>query len=90
MPDEPRSLDPQFAYDEESQILLEPVQDKLLQYDPMKTDPYEVVPCLLEAIPDHTQNPDGTVDYLCKLKKGIFYHDDPCFPGGKGRELVAA
>jgi len=27
---------------------------------------------------------------LCKLKQGIHYHDDPCFPGGKGREVVAA
>ncbi len=56
----------------------------------MKTDPYEVVPCLLESIPAHTQNADGSVDYLCKLKPGVFYHDDPCFPGGKGREVVAA
>ena len=88
--DEPRSLDPQFAYDEESQALLESVQDKLLEYDPMKTDPYEVVPCILESIPQPAQNPDGTVDYLCKIKPGIFFFDDPCFSGGKGREVVAA
>jgi oligopeptide transport system substrate-binding protein len=74
----------------ESQIVLEPVQDCLLQYAAMKTDPYEVEPCLLESMPEITHNADGTVDYLCKLKKGIFYHDDPCFPGGKGREVVAA
>ena len=27
--------------------------------------------------------------YTFKLKKGVFFHDDPCFPDGKGRELNA-
>ncbi|MFV2070719.1 MAG: ABC transporter substrate-binding protein, partial [Pirellulales bacterium] len=27
--------------------------------------------------------------YHFKLKRGIHFHDDPCFPGGKGRELTA-
>lgn len=27
--------------------------------------------------------------YTVKIKKGVFFHDDPCFDGGKGRELVA-
>ncbi|HWB60889.1 MAG TPA: ABC transporter substrate-binding protein, partial [Chthoniobacteraceae bacterium] len=87
---EAKSLDPQNAYDQMCQYVLEPVYDCLLQYSAMKTDPYEVEPCLLESMPEITNNADGTVDYLCKLKKGIFYHDDPCFPGGKGREVVAA
>jgi oligopeptide transport system substrate-binding protein len=90
MSDEAKSLDPQNAYDQECQIVLEPVQDCLLQYAAMKTDPYEVEPCLLESMPEITHNADGTVDYLCKFKKGVFYQDDPCFPGGKGREVVAA
>ncbi|HET8963688.1 MAG TPA: ABC transporter substrate-binding protein [Chitinophagales bacterium] len=33
-------------------------------------------------------DPSGTV-YTFFLKKGIFFHDDPCFPNGKGRELNA-
>src|SRR5262249_41360461 len=81
---------PQYAYDEVSQSVLEPVQDTLLQYNVMKTDPYEVEPCILEAMPEKTVNADGTVTYLCRMKSGILYHDDPCFPGGKGREVVAA
>ncbi len=32
---------------------------------------------------------DGKVSYLCHLKHGIPFHDDPCFPGGKGREVTA-
>lgn len=89
LPDEPRSLDPQFAYEETSWIVTEPIIEHLLDYHPMKTDPYELMPCLLESLPEHTANPDGTQTYLCKLKRGIFFHDDPCFPDGKGRELVA-
>jgi len=89
LPDDPRSLDPQQCYDQMGHRVLEPVQDCLLEYDPFKTDPYELVPCLLQEIPQHTDNADGSVDYLCKLKPGVLYHDDPCFPNGKGREVVA-
>ena len=32
---------------------------------------------------------DGRVVMTCHLKKGITFHDDPCFPGGKGREVTA-
>jgi oligopeptide transport system substrate-binding protein len=31
----------------------------------------------------------GTI-YTFTLRKGVFFHDDPCFPDGKGRELTAA
>ena len=88
--DEPRSLDPQVAYDQMSRRILEPVIETLLEYHPFKTDPYEVVPVLLSEMPERELQADGSVSYLCKLKPGIFYVDDPCFPGGKGRELVAA
>ncbi|MHA3770914.1 ABC transporter substrate-binding protein [Verrucomicrobiota bacterium sgz303538] len=89
MPEDVRSLDPQIGYDQMSHIVLETVYDTLLQYAPMKTDPYEVEPCLLERMPERVNNPDGTVTYNCQLKRGIMFQDDPCFPGGKGRELIA-
>ncbi|MEI9898495.1 MAG: ABC transporter substrate-binding protein [Chthoniobacter sp.] len=88
MPDDPRSLDPQFAYDQMSHRLLEPVMDTLLEYHPFKTDPYEVMPALLEAMPERTKNSDGTEVYTCRLKRGIFFQDDACFPGKSGRELT--
>ena len=88
MPDDPRSLDPQFAYDQMSHRLLEMVMDTLLEYHPFKTDPYQVMPALLEAMPERAQNADGTETYTCKLKRGILFQDDPCFPGGKGRECT--
>ncbi len=41
--------------------------------------------CLVE---DFTIDSSGTI-YTFKLKKGVFFHDDPCFADGKGRELKA-
>src|ERR1700733_15942576 len=63
MPDDPRSLDPQFAYDQMRRRILEPVMDTLLEYHPFKTDPYEVMPVLLEGMPERTKNADGTEVY---------------------------
>ncbi len=33
-------------------------------------------------------DPSGMV-YTFHLQKGVKFHDDPCFPGGKGREMTA-
>jgi len=88
--EDPRSLDPQFMYDQISRRVLEPIYDTLLEYHPMKLDPFEVVPCMLETMPQKEVSAEGGITYLCKLKSGILFHDDICFPGGKGREVVAA
>jgi oligopeptide transport system substrate-binding protein len=86
---DPKSLDPQFAYDEVSHQVLAPVYDMLLEYHPLKSDPVELIPCMLAEMPKRENEQDGKVNYLCRLKHGIPFHDDPCFPGGKGREVVA-
>ena len=86
---EPKSLDPQNGYDTASRVVLEPVYDTLLEYEPWKTEPFEVMPGMLTAMPEKQVLADGRVVMTCHLKKGITFHDDPCFPGGKGREVVA-
>lgn len=40
-------------------------------------------------VEDYTIDTTGTI-YTFKLRKGIMFHDDPCFPDGKGRELKAS
>jgi ABC-type transport system substrate-binding protein len=87
--EDPRSFDPQFAYDQMSRRVLEPVYDTLVEYHPLKTDPYEVRAGMLEAIPQKEVSADGKISYLCRLKTTARFHDDECFPGGKGRQVVA-
>ena len=83
--DGPRSLDPvdgstQYDFRCTSQIYETLVQKKYLKR------PIEQEPLLLESMPDISE--DG-LTYRFKLKEGVKFHDDPCFPDGKGRELVA-
>jgi peptide/nickel transport system substrate-binding protein len=44
----------------------------------------EVKPCIAKEI---SFNPDNFT-YTFKLKKGVFFHDDPCFVNGVGREVT--
>ena len=88
--DDPRSLDPQFSYDTLGHAVIAQLYESLLQYSPFQTDPYTLEPCLADGMPRRTQNPDGTETYEIRLKRGVFFHDDPCFPGGRGREVTAA
>ncbi len=88
-PSDPKSFDPQFAYTVPDLQFMEPVYDRLLEYHPMKSDPIELMAGMLEEVPKKEVQPDGKVNYLCRLKHDIHFHDDPCFPGGKGREVVA-
>jgi len=48
-------------------------------------DPMKVEPLLLAEMPT---SEDGGLTWRFKLKSGVMFHDDPCFPGGKGREMV--
>lgn len=45
----------------------------------------EVLPSIAES---WTINENGT-EYTFKIRKGVFFHDDPCFKNGKGREVNA-
>src|SRR5688572_30333253 len=44
-----------------------------------------IMPCLAER---WEVNENGTV-FTFHLRKGVKFHDDPCFPDGKGREVTA-
>lgn len=89
VPEDPRTLDPQVSYDSLSNNFVSNIYEGLLQYQPFKTDPYELMPCLAETMPERVRNADGSESYLFHLKRGVHFQDDPCFPDGKGREVVA-
>jgi len=82
--DGPKSLDPvrgSTVYDNRA---ISQIYQPLLQYKYL-VRPFALEPLLLEAMP---QTDDGRT-YHFRLKRGIHFHDDPCFPGGKGRALTA-
>ena len=80
-----KGLDPALAQDTYSNGEVVRVYEALLQYHPFKR-PYELEPLLAEAMPDISK--DGLI-YTFKIRKGVLFHDDAAFPGGKGRELKA-
>ena len=80
-----RGLDPASAGEVSSSMAISRIYEGLLEYDYLAR-PYKVRPNLAEAMPEIS--PDG-LTYTFRIRKGIYFQDDPCFPGGKGRELVA-
>ncbi|MCX6128955.1 MAG: ABC transporter substrate-binding protein, partial [Proteobacteria bacterium] len=82
---EEKSLDPVKQFDAASHQQIRSLYDTLLQYKYLKR-PYELEPSLLTKMPERQADPGS---YLFSLKQGVLFHDNPCFPGGKGRELNA-
>lgn len=57
------------------------IYEGLVQFDQKDLS---IKPSLAES---WTINDDATV-YTFKMRKGVKFHDDPCFPDGKGREVT--
>lgn len=83
--DGPKSLDPAFGSTQYDNIAVSQLYETLLTFK--YADPKTLEPLLLAEMPVATDNADGTRTYTFKLKPGVKFHDDPCFPGGKGREV---
>jgi oligopeptide transport system substrate-binding protein len=77
------SLDPVQISDVYSGDEAGKVYESLYEFHPLKR-PYELVPNLAEGMPEVSA--DG-LSYKIKLKSGVLFHDDKCFPDGKGREV---
>ena len=84
--DGPNSLDPIRGSTVYENRCASPVFETLLQYKYLKR-PFELEPLLLSEMPEVSG--DG-LTWNFKLKKGVRFHDDPCFPDGKGREMVSS
>jgi len=80
-----KGFDPARAGDVPSSVVIGRIYEGLLEYSYLDR-PYRVQPLLAAALPDVSE--DGLL-YTFRLRSGIYFQDDPCFPGGKGRELTA-
>ncbi len=80
-----KGFDPADSGDTETAEEICRVYEGLMEYSYLER-PYKVIPRLAEAFPEIS--PDG-LTYTFRLRKGVRFMDDPCFPGGKGREVTA-
>lgn len=81
----PKSFDPAQIEDQASGIVTAPVYEGLLTYHPYAR-PYRLIPALAAEMP--TVSEDGRT-YTFELRRDVTFHDDACFEGGEGRQLVA-
>ncbi len=81
--DGPKSLDPVEGSTTYDNMACVQIYETLLvnKY----SDPMQYEPLLLTKIPE---SDDGGLTWKFELKPGVTFHDDECFPGGQGRELV--
>lgn len=82
----PTSLDPVQSATAYSNMIVVNLFDTLFSYRYLAR-PYELKPNLAEALPEVSD--DGLV-YTIRLRRGVHFIDDPVFPEGRGREVVAA
>lgn len=80
------SLDPVTAGSVYSNRLITSVFDTLYEYKYLER-PYALKPNIAKQLPQVSK--DG-LTYTIHLNKGVYFADDPAFPNGKGRELIAA
>lgn len=85
LPSPADNLDPAASMSGYSIKLRSKVYEGLLEYHYLKR-PTELIPNLAASMP--TIFPDS-LTYTFSIKKGVYFHEKDCFPGGKGRELTA-
>jgi len=99
--DDPKTLDPSIGYDVASSSIIDNIYPSYMQYNYLKRDPFVVELSLGAEEPKRervavTITEDGTTTttegerWTFRIKKGLRFQDDPCFPDGKGREILAA
>ena len=67
------TIDPAHAYDAVSLSVTDQIYERLYEYHYLKR-PYELTPLLAEDFPVIDK---GGTRYTIKIKKGVFYHDNP-------------
>ena len=78
-------FDPIKSSDVASSMAIGKIYEGLYEYAYLER-PHKVLPALAEDYP--RVSADG-LTYTIKIRSGIYFADDPCFEGGKGREVTA-
>jgi len=81
-----KCLDPVLIQDEYTINVCNHMFETLYQYHYLKR-PYQLVPLLADGMPEF--NGDG-LTCTVRIKKGVRFQDDKCFPNGKGREFKSS
>ena len=80
-----RGLDPMDIGDTTSSGVASNFYECLFQYHYLKR-PYVLEPALAADMPTYSED---RLTVTIPIRKDVYFHDDPCFPGGQGRQLVA-
>jgi oligopeptide transport system substrate-binding protein len=99
--DDPKRLDPSVSYLVSEGQILSLIYQSFFQYHYLKQSPLTLELALGAEMPTRKPAPAWAMKagqkvprrgelWSFRLKRGIRFQDDPCFPGGKGREVVAA
>ncbi len=85
LPTKVKTLDTGNVEDVYGMLVVSNICESLYTYHYLKR-PFEVIPMLAESLPVIS---DDKLTYTIRIKQGVYFQDDPCFPGKKGRELKA-
>ena len=96
--DDPRKLDPATSYRADEGRILGVITPSYYHYKYLKTQPFELE--LMLGAQKATKAPYNYIDpktkatktgqiWTFRIKRDLRFQDDPCFPGGKGREITA-
>lgn len=87
--DGPKSLDPAKGSTQYDNQACSQIFDTLVQYKYL-VRPLALEPLLLAEMPTVVNNADGTQTWKFRLRDDVYFQDDACFPGGKGRKVRSA
>ena len=96
--DDPRKLDPATSYRADEAQILDVITPSFYHYHYLKTQPFQLELMLgkEEAKAEPYQYFDAKTKtrvngqrWTFRIRRDLRFQDDPCFPGGKGRPIVA-
>jgi oligopeptide transport system substrate-binding protein len=99
--DDPRTLDPSVSYVVTEATIVDLIYPSFFQYHYLKRDPFVLELALGAEEPKREPYPVTVTEggrtvtrpgerWTFTIKRGLRFQDDPCFAGGKGREVTAA